>query len=161
MHDQAGGDEQHGDLRAGDGGDQGQDDADRPQPQVAAVGHPGQLVRGHRDDRHNGGGDPGEQGLHHGQAPIVGVQDGHGQDQQERGGDERHRGRQRPEGAGAQEAQPHHHLRGQRPGHGLAEGDAVQEVFAGQPGPAFDQVALHVADRGDGPPNPQVPSPRK
>src|SRR5450759_1079408 len=31
MHDQAGGDEQHGDLRAGDGGDQGQDDADRPQ----------------------------------------------------------------------------------------------------------------------------------
>src|SRR3954467_7763604 len=34
-------------------------------------------------------------------------------------------------------------------GHALAEGDAVEEVLAGQPAAAFDQVALHVADGGD------------
>jgi hypothetical protein len=59
-------------------------------------------------------------------------------------------GGQRAPRPGAQEAQPHHHLRRQRTGHRLAQGDAVEKVLAGQPGTAFDQFALHVADRGDG-----------
>jgi hypothetical protein len=44
---------------------------------------------------------------------------------------------------------PHRDLRGQRAGHRLTQGDAVEEVRAVDPLAALHQVALHVADGGD------------
>jgi hypothetical protein len=54
-------------------------------------------------------------------------------------------------GSAPQVPDPHGHLRGQRAGHGLAQSDAVEEVAAIDPAALFDQVALHVSDRGDRP----------
>ena len=65
-HEQAGGDEQHGNFGAGDRGDDREEAADRPQSPVAAVGQPAEFVGGDGDDGHDGGGDPGEQRLYHG-----------------------------------------------------------------------------------------------
>src|SRR5258707_768081 len=77
-HEQAGGDEQDRDLRAGHRGDDGEDRADDPQPGVAAVGEPGEFPGGDGDDGHDGGGDAVEQRLHDRQPGIPGVDDGDG-----------------------------------------------------------------------------------
>jgi hypothetical protein len=50
---------------------------------------------------------------------------------------------------------PHRDLGGERAGHGLAEGHAVEEVLPGDPAAGLDQVALHVADHRDRPAEPQ------
>jgi hypothetical protein len=149
-HEQPGGYKQQGDLGAGDRSDHADHQGDGPQAPVAAVGEAGELDRGQRDDRHDRGRHPIEQRLDDRQALGVDVDDRDRQHGHKRGDDERGGHRQGAERAAGEEADPHGDLGGQRAGHGLAERDAVEEVLAAEPAAAFDQVALHVADGGDG-----------
>ena len=67
--------------------------------------------------------------------------------------------RQCADGAVLEEPDPHHYLSGERPGHGLAEGDSVQELRAIQPLSFLDKVTLHIAHCGDRPAEPERAEP--
>jgi hypothetical protein len=135
--------------------------ADHPQPPVAAVGEFDQFHGGDGDDRHHRRRDAVEQRRHDRQPRVPRVQRADRDDQQERGGDERQRHRQRPGCPFAQVAHPHRDLRGQRAGHGLTQRHPVEEVAPIDPPAMFDQVALHVADGGDRTPEPGSAQPHE
>ncbi len=77
------------------------------------------------------------------------VDEGDSEDEQEGWQDEGDGCRECATGACLEVPDPHDDLSSERPGHRLAQRDAVQEVLPIEPPALLDEVSLHVADRGD------------
>jgi hypothetical protein len=62
---------------------------------------------------------------------------------------------------GLQVAEPHRDLGGQRPGHRLADREALLELPLAEPAAPLDKVAVHVAHERNRPAEPGAPQPQE
>src|SRR5205807_1786762 len=80
---------------------------------------------------------------------VLGVEDGDRSDEHERWQHEGDRNRECSARAGFEVPEPHRHLCRERPGHGLADREALLELGLGEPSAILDEIALHVPDERD------------
>jgi hypothetical protein len=152
----AGEQEEPDDLGAGDRGHGAQDGGDRPEHRIGPVGRAREFVGGDGDDREYGRADAQEDGVHPGEALVLGVEHRDGGHDHKRRHDEREGNRDGADRAGVEVAEPHRHLRGQRARHRLPDRQRLAELVLREPAPVLDEIALHVADERDRATEPQA-----
>ena len=155
VHDAAK-DEKSGDLRLGPRRHGAHDGKDRPLHAVPRERQRCELPRGPDDDPDHGGANAIEGRQHPDQPSVSHIEPADADRHHERGEDE---------GEGDEGGAPHSRvdvpeadckLGGEGPGGELGEREGLQILLPREPGPALDQVTLHVAHQRHGPPEPQT-----